>query len=282
MFEWETIFDNLNAEVAPHEGDYTAAVEFEGKEWHLIHCGKCHTRRQQVILTPEGKGAKRRPVVVGCRCQCEMDGWEERRQAHASEYQRKVIQMNRRRSFGTRAARNTFSDDDGASPRMMDASRAYCAMFDSQAEQASGLLFYGDKGTGKTFACECIANELLAQGKRIVMASVPEIIAAARGGEWVNRYVDCDLLILDDLGAERTSDYATSTLYLLVDSRYSARKPFVVTTNLSADELQFCEDTERARIYDRLLELCLPIEADTGRRRHSAEKFASMKEDLCI
>ena len=83
------------------------------------------------------------------------------------------------------------------------------------------------------------------------------------------------LLVIDDFGMERGTEYALEQIYNIIDSRYRSRKPLIVTTNLTLTELKNPQDTAHARIYDRLLELCTPI-ACTGpsmRKDHRTGKI---------
>ena len=70
---------------------------------------------------------------------------------------------------------------------------------------------------------------------------------------------DYDLLILDDLGAERGTEYALEQVFAVIDARYRSRKPLIVTTNLTLNALKHPDDLAHARIYDRILEICAPI-----------------------
>ena len=80
------------------------------------------------------------------------------------------------------------------------------------------------------------------------------------------------LLIIDDFGMERGTEYGLEQVYNVIDSRYRSGKPLIVTTNLSLDELQHPQDTPHARIYDRLLEMCAPILfTGTNFRRQTAQ-----------
>ena len=82
-----------------------------------------------------------------------------------------------------------------------------------------------------------------------------------------------DLLILDDLGAERSTDYALEQVYNIVDSRYRAGLPVIYTTNLTLEELKNPADMRYARIYDRVLEKCFPVEfRGVSRRKHGARQ----------
>ena len=87
--------------------------------------------------------------------------------------------------------------------------------------------------------------------------------AFARRNEVVDRLCGYPLLVIDDFGMERGTEYALEQIYNIIDSRYRSRKPLIVTTNLTLTELKNPQDTAHARIYDRLLELCTPI-ACTG------------------
>jgi DNA replication protein DnaC len=78
-----------------------------------------------------------------------------------------------------------------------------------------------------------------------------------------NAYIDSfkryPLMIIDDLGIERNSEFARDQVFSLIDSRYRSPLPMIVTTNLSLKKLKNPEDMARARIYDRVLERCMPI-----------------------
>ena len=67
------------------------------------------------------------------------------------------------------------------------------------------------------------------------------------------------LLIIDDLGVERDTPYVLETVYLVIDERYKSGKPFIITTNLSLEELRNPADLEHGRIYDRIMERCVPV-----------------------
>lgn len=78
--------------------------------------------------------------------------------------------------------------------------------------------------------------------------------------EWyLNSFLACDLLILDDFGMERQTDYAREQVFNIIDGRYLAQKPLIVTTNLSLSELKHPKDIVEQRIFDRVLELCVPV-----------------------
>ena len=97
------------------------------------------------------------------------------------------------------------------------------------------------------------------------MTNFPTILARLSGTSGEDRAAlldslgDYDLLIIDDLGAERNTGYTMEQMFSIVDSRYRSGKPLIVTTNLKLDELKHPPDLAHARIYDRILERCAPI-----------------------
>ena len=126
-------------------------------------------------------------------------------------------------------------------------------------------MLFGDVGTGKSFAAGCIANALLDRDVPVLMTNFPTILARLRGAfgedrtDFLDSLGDYDLLIIDDLGAERNTEYALEQMFSIIDSRYRGNKPLIVTTNLKLDELKHPPDLAHARIYDRILERCAPI-----------------------
>lgn len=99
----------------------------------------------------------------------------------------------------------------------------------------------------------------------MLMTNFARILNTLTGlmGEERNEFVDdlsrYPLLILDDLGMERNSEFALEQVFYVIDSRYRRGLPMIVTTNLTLDELKHPADLAHARIYDRVLERCVPV-----------------------
>ena len=72
--------------------------------------------------------------------------------------------------------------------------------------------------------------------------------------EFIASFDEYDLLIIDDLGVERSTEYAMEQMFFVIDSRYRSRRPMIITTNLKLSELKNPPDLAHARIYDRILE----------------------------
>jgi DNA replication protein DnaC len=94
-----------------------------------------------------------------------------------------------------------------------------------------------------------------------------------------NRY---DLLVVDDLGVERKTDFGYEIVFSVIDQRYIAGKPLIVTTNLSRTELDSPLDPRYKRIYDRILEMSVPVEfsGPSLRPEKAREKRDQMKNLL--
>lgn len=115
----------------------------------------------------------------------------------------------------------------------------------------------------KIYLAGCIANALMEKEIPVRMTNFALILNVLSSFDGRNEYISdlCRpvLLILDDFGMERGTEYGLEQVYNVIDSRYRSQKPLIVTTNLTLDALQHPQDTAHARIYDRLLEMCAPI-----------------------
>ena len=177
-----------------------------------------------------------------------------------------------------------FENDNGRSPQMHHAHR-YVEQWQTMRSENIGLLFWGGVGTGKSFLAGCIANAPIAQEVPVRMTNFAHILNELNNSfsgrnEVVDRLCRYPLLIIDDFGMERSTEYALEQIYNIVDSRYRSRKPLIVTTNLTLDEIRHPQDTAHARIYDRLLEMCVPISCIgvSFRKETAQEKLERLKE----
>ena len=140
-------------------------------------------------------------------------------------------------------------------------------------------------GTGKSYLAGCIANALMEKEIPVHMTNFALILndlAASFEGrnEYISRLCRYPLLILDDFGMERGTEYGLEQVFNVIDSRYRSGKPLIVTTNLTLDDLHNPEDTAHSRIYDRLLSMCVPVRftGDNFRQETAKRKMESMKK----
>lgn len=266
--------DGLTA-TAHEPGDYTG-------EDGLLYCGTC--RKPKEAYFPADKiglfGRDRHPA----ECDCQRKRREER---EAAEKQRKhldTVEDLKRRGFTDPAMREwTFEHDNGRNPQTKTA-RLYAEHWETMRAENIGYLFWGGVGTGKSYLAACIANALMEQEIPVRMTNFALILndlAASFEGrnEYISRLCRCPLLILDDFGMERGTEYGLEQVYSVIDSRYRSGKPLIVTTNLTLEELQHPQDTPHARIYDRLLAMCAPVRFTGGnfRRETAQQKLERLK-----
>lgn len=245
----------------------------------LVRCKRCGTPRQVVVT--DSKGAERK---MPCICKCMADEDDRRRREEERRKEEAAERSRVRLAFPSEAMRQkTFDADDGKfGADQMRKARAYARRFaETDGKLGYGMLFFGSPDSGKTFLSCCIANAALDAGKTVIMRSMPQLLVQ-RDDAMLDRLLACDLLVLDDLGAERSTSYGQEYVYAIVDGRYSAGRPMVVSTNLTREELAAPPDVMSARIYGRVLEACLPVEVETGRRRATRERYREIMHDLGV
>lgn len=154
-----------------------------------------------------------------------------------------------------------------------------------------GIIFYGGAGVGKTFTSGCIANYLMEKGKTVLIINLGLYLAKIKS-EWdkinpeevelnfLKSVENVDLLIIDDFGSEKPTEFTIEKLFNLIDKRYRAEKPLIITTNLpiNFDDKEKCGISKYykldifGRIRDRLKEMCFPVLVSGESKRKSIEK----------
>lgn len=238
----------------------------------LLHCGLCRTPKQCRINI---MGNER---VVSCVCQCGKE------QAAAEEADRRkqeeADRIMRLRNAGivSQTHRNArFDADDGRNPAPMRTLRRYAERWDAVRSENIGLILYGGVGTGKSYGAACIANYLIERKTPVCMVNLSSVLNSIGGyqSEEKNSFIAdlmrYPLLILDDVGMERQTEYALEQVFNVIDARYRSGMPLIITTNLSLAELKDPKSRDHARIYDRILEMCQPVNfGNQGRRANLA------------
>ena len=177
----------------------------------------------------------------------------------------------------------TFDKDNGINP-VMKVARDYVDKWSDALSGNTGLVLWGDVGTGKTFFAACIANALVEQNVSVKMTNFSTILndlfTESDKNKYLNRLNDHSLLIIDDLGIERGTEYALEQVYNVIDTRYKSGKPLIITTNLTLDELKTPADIPHKRIYDRVLGMCVPVMFNgmNFRKEEAAAKMEAAKK----
>ncbi len=137
----------------------------------------------------------------------------------------------------------------GTSPReLMRSNLNICKKYAAGFSAASGsLLFSGATGLGKTFLSACIARQIADRGFSVMYETAIRLFGdfetekfGAQGGDGslTRKYFDCDLLIIDDLGTEMTTQFTVSALYSVLNTRMMEGKPILISTNLLPEALE--------------------------------------------
>ena len=255
----------------------------------LLMCGKCGKLRQkiQMVANPSADDANRRsPVIVPIMCECDLQRREiaEQKKAMARDMERlnklKTASLIDEKLSGARFdgfSSNKFNE------RNLKLCKRYADQFQKMVDNNQGLLFWGGVGTGKSFAAACIANELLEDGVPVVMTSFVKLLEAIQEGGHeetiLSNLNSAKLVIFDDLGAERGTDYSLEKVYNIVDSRYRKKLPMILTTNLTINDMKNEADIRYGRIYDRIFEVCYPMQftGPSWRRKEASRRFEDMK-----
>jgi DNA replication protein DnaC len=157
--------------------------------------------------------------------------------------------------------------------QVVSATRKFAGNIDAHLDGGRGLWFMGPVGTGKTTLAMLVSKSALEAGRSVAIYSLPRLLNEIRDThraershvDLLDRLAAVDLLHVDDVGAERTTDWVLEELYSIVNARYEDQRSMVITTNI-LDREALCEQiTERT--VSRLTEMCdeLPLLGDDRR-----------------
>lgn len=275
---FEGAFDALEQtaknNIAIDAGDY----EVDG----ILYCHKCDTPKQCVV---ELFGKERKPL---CLCKCEAE--RRNREVAEAKQRERMMRISEMRKVGFPESEMwhwTFEKDEEQNSKVSNVAKNYAENFGEMMKRGKGLLFYGDVGTGKTFYAACIVNALIDKGIPCLITNFSRLVNTISGmydgkQEYIDRLNRFDLLVIDDLAAERDTEYMNEIVYNIIDSRYRAGLPTIITTNLSAEEIKNPAEIGKQRTYSRLLEMCIPVEVKGKDRRKAKLKddYSELKDML--
>lgn len=233
----------------------TDYLDAEGLCW----CGICGERKENRYMV---LGHER---ILPCLCRCDREKLEAQKEEERK--QDFAIKVSNLKSVGLTEPRFRewrFENDNGSTPKL-DIARQYVENWKDMQQRNIGYVLMGPVGTGKSFFAGCVANRLMEQGIPVMMTNFSRILNEltkpyADKNEFISHLVSYPLLIIDDLGIERNSEFALEMIYNTIDRRYCIKKPLIVTTNLSYQDMTRADlDMDHQRIYSRLMEMCLPI-----------------------
>ena len=215
-------------------------------------------------------------------CQCAAEK-RDRKEAERRDFERMTrITTLRSEAFRDIPAAGWRFDHAVVTPQLVKA-KEYVANWDSFKQDGIGLLLFGDVGTGKSYAAGCIANALIDRMESVLFVGMADVVNRMQGnfGADRDRYIKSlmrpDFLILDDLGAERNTSFGKERVFDVVDKRLLSGKPMIVTTNISLSVMKQAADLDDRRIFDRILEVCVPIRFD-GENFRKGNASANVKK----
>ena len=246
----------------------------------LIFCSVCHTPKQCRV------NVMGRSAVVHCICECDRKRMEQEKKRQEEE----ELQSRIRRLKANGIQEKHLLDwrfevaEDTADIRK---ARKYVENWRKVKAENLGLLLWGYVGTGKSFMAACIANALLEQGVPVLMTNFSKILNqmgamySEERYQYIAAFSNYPLLIIDDLGIERNTEYALEQVYAVIDERYKSGLPMIITTNLTMDELNDPADVAHGRIYSRVLEMCTPIQVlGSDRRKNIGKQKKSVVKEV--
>ena len=267
----ENVIENISNSVLKPDAEYIG-------ENGLLYCAVC---KEPVQTRIHIFGTER---IVRCACSCKIKEAE----AYKEMKRLEEVERNRRICFSeTNMANWTFKNDDGNNMQLSEAMKNYVKNFTDFRKSGKGLLLHGTVGTGKTYFAACIANSLLDDGYKVLMTNFARVTNQIQGmfdgkQEFIDSLNRYSLLILDDLGAERKSEFMQEMVFNIIDSRYRSGLPMIITTNLTIDEIKKPQEVCYSRIYDRIIERCFPVEVsgNSRRRQNVRDTYFDVKEKL--
>ena len=167
------------------------------------------------------------------------------------------------RNFKSDIFMNAKIEKSGAEAELYRKIKSYVKGFDEVLKLNDGLLFKGNCGTGKTFLANCICNFLIDKGYAVLSFKLADYLRVLREDfekktgletRLLEAIKEADMVFIDDLGSEKISeDWGKENLYSLIDTRYGASKPILITTNLTAPEMiDFLKYKNTDKILDRI------------------------------
>ncbi len=251
-------------------------------------CGDIVEREMDKPLLDGSSGTKKMKVRCMCRCRRkEKEAYD--RRLEFEEEQRGIYYLKQLSLMDARLREARFPNYQvtGENRKAFGIAKRYVENFSEMYAQGQGLLFLGNVGTGKSYTAAAIANELLNRMQSVVMTSFIKLLNELSGfgndgGSYMSRLNNAKLLVIDDFGAERGTDFSLEKVYDIVDSRSRSGKPVILTTNLEMAQMKECNDIRYNRIYDRIFDMCYPVKMDgmSWRKKGAAARFAETKKIL--
>ncbi|AQU79752.1 hypothetical protein AJGP001_10955 [Planococcus faecalis] len=247
-----------------------------------VQCPHCNEIVPPLEIDVLGKTRWVQPI---CKCEAEIQKAELETYKNAQR-EREVRELFSISELGKRFEESDFANFDSrpGAENAEKIARYYADNFEEFGLES--ILLWGVPGNGKSHLAAAVHNQLRKKGKVVVFVSMPDLLKKIKNTfdkgntdseEQILKALNvCDLLIIDDIGAEKTSEWVQEILFLIIDNRYRRNKPIMATSNL---EPKFLAEQIGKRSYDRIVEISQSIENKATSYRRQIAKGRLSKFD---
>lgn len=270
-----------------------------------IECEYCKNKLHRKIIEWELYGTKRVITLDYERCKCKdaQKYWneydlkksriieEEKKLELMQEFSRKVEKIIKNSKMSKRNLSYKFDNFEinNSNKKVFNNLKNYSEKLVSNIEK-KGLILVGNNGVGKTHLACSIANKFIENGIPVIYGTLINLLAELRNSyeidnnisemEIIKLYENVDLLIVDDLGKEKPSEWGLEKLFTIINSRYENNLPVIITTNYNHNSLvkrlSINEEIETAKsIISRLYEMCYLVKIDDIDHRIQKKKVSN-------
>ena len=229
-------------------------------EGGLKYCTTCNepvqSRRENIITG--------NTFLVARNCLCARNRIAENERIMKARKEEQAFKDRQKDCFGKfLSLYNCTFESSSCDSETFDYAKRLANDFDKYKDTSAGVLFWGKFRTSKTYMACAVANHIMKQGytaKLIKLSdTIKDVFKEIDKNSFLDRLQEYNLLIIDDLGVEKKTEYNLEIIYKIIDDRLTHKKPMIITTNLTLDEIKHPESRELARIYCRIEENYIPI-----------------------
>lgn len=272
---------------------------------NFIECEYCKNKLYRKTIEWELYGTKRTITLDYERCNCNnaQAYWneydlkklrmleEEKKLELMQEFSSKVEKIIKNSKMSKRNLNYKFDnfETNNSNKKVFDNLKNYSEKLVKGIEK-KGLILVGNNGVGKTHLACSIANELIENGIPVIYGTLINLLAELRNSydtennisemEIIKLYKNVDLLIIDDLGKEKPSEWGLEKVFTIINSRYENNLPVIITTNYNQnsllERLSLNGEIETAKsIISRLYEMCYLVKIDDIDHRIKKKKVSN-------
>lgn len=275
----------------------------------FIECEYCKNKLYRKTIEWELYGTKRTITLDYERCECNnaQAYWneydlkklrmleEEKKLELMQEFSKRVERIIKNSKMSKRNLNYKFDnfEPNNSNKKVLDNLKNYSEKLVNNIEK-KGIILVGNNGVGKTHLACSIANKLIENGIPIIYGTLINLLAELRNSydtdnnisemEIIKLYENVDLLIIDDLGKEKPSEWGLEKLFTIINSRYENNLPVIITTNYNqntlVERLSFNGEIETAKsIISRLYEMCYLVKIDDIDHRIKKKKVSNCRNN---